>query len=112
MTGRCLAAAGRPLRAAPLLADAVGRAGLGTRTAALYAVWLTRCHVQLGEVERGCATVVSALTMTVASGSARVAADLNRLHPLLLHHRDLPAVRCYEQLINRGLGDAEPITTW
>jgi transcriptional regulator with XRE-family HTH domain len=104
MTGRCLAATGRPLRAAPLLADAAGRAGLGTRTAALYAVWLTRCHVELGEMERACATVVSALTMAVASGSARVAADLNRLHPLLLKHRDLPAVRRYEQFFNRGLG--------
>jgi transcriptional regulator with XRE-family HTH domain len=112
MTGRCLAAAGRPLRAAPLLADAVGRAGLGPRTAALYAVWLTRCQAQLGEVERACATVVCALTMTVASGSARVAADLKRLHPLLLHHRDLPAVRRYEQLFDRGLGVAESITTW
>jgi transcriptional regulator with XRE-family HTH domain len=111
MTGRCLAATGRPLRAAPLLADAAGRGGLGTRTAALYAIWLTRSHVQLGEVERACATVVSALTMTVASGSARVAADLNRLHPLLLQHRDLPAVRRYEQLFNKGLGDAESITT-
>jgi hypothetical protein len=111
MTGRCLAAAGRPLRAAPLLADAASRAGLGTRTAALYAVWLTRSYVELGEVERACATVVSALTMTVASGSARVAAELNRLHPLLLKHRDLPAVQRYEQLFNRGLGDAESITT-
>lgn len=53
MTGRCLAAAGRPLRAAPLLTAAVRRSG-PARGAAIYRAWLARVYVDLGELEQAC----------------------------------------------------------
>jgi transcriptional regulator with XRE-family HTH domain len=96
MTGRCLASLGRPLRAARRLSDP--RPGLGPRTSALYAAWLARSYLELGEVELACRVAMRGLRSAVRSGSARAATALRHLHPLLLRHRDVPAVRGYERL--------------
>jgi transcriptional regulator with XRE-family HTH domain len=95
MTGRCLAVLGRSLRAVRLLA---APAGAGPRTAALYATWLARSHLALGEVEQACRTAIPARSQAMAAGSARAAVALRRLHPLLLRHCDVPAVRRYQRI--------------
>lgn len=95
MTGRCQAALGRHLRASRLLAGP-HRPGVGHRTAALYGICLARTYLVLGELEQAYRAAVRALRDTVASGSARAAAELRRLHPMMLRHRDhLPAMRVY-----------------
>jgi transcriptional regulator with XRE-family HTH domain len=102
MTGRCLAALGRPLRAARLLTRP--RPGAGPRTIALDAGWLARCYLELGEVELAARTAVRGLREAVRAGSARAATGLRYLHPLLLRHRDLPPVRGYERLARSMAG--------
>jgi transcriptional regulator with XRE-family HTH domain len=94
MTGRCLAALGRPLRAVRLLP---AHAGTGPRAAALYATWLARSYLALGEVERACWVAMSAHVKVAAAGSVRATAALRHLHALLLRHRDVPSVRRYER---------------
>lgn len=96
MTGRCLAALGRPLRAARRLATP--RRGAGPRTAALYGACLARSYLELGEVELACRVAMRALRNTVRAGSVRAATGLRYLHPVLLQHREVPAVRTYERL--------------
>jgi hypothetical protein len=96
MAGRCLAALGRPMRAAPLLATP--RPAAGPRTAALYAGWLARAYLDLGEVEQACDVAAAAWPDAIRAGSARVVTVLRQLHPLLLRHRDVTAVRGYERL--------------
>jgi transcriptional regulator with XRE-family HTH domain len=93
MTGRCLAALGRPLRAARLL---TARGGGGPRSAALYGGWLARALVALGELEEACQVASRALLDAVSVGSARAVDSVRHLHPVLLRHRDVPAVRDYE----------------
>jgi transcriptional regulator with XRE-family HTH domain len=96
MTGRCLTALRRPVRAVGRLAEP--RPAVGPRTAALYGTWLARACLQLGEVELACRIASRGLRNAVRAGSARAATGLRHLHPLLLRHRDLPAVRDYERL--------------
>jgi len=100
MTGRCLVVLGRPLRAARLLATP--RAGLGPRAASLYAGWLARSYLELGEVEQACQVALRALGDAVRAGSARAATGLRHLHPMLLRHRDVSMVRLYERLAARA----------
>lgn len=95
MTGRCLIALGRPLRACQLLAKP--RPGIGPRTDALYGGYLARSYLELGEVEQACRVARRALRAAVAAASSRAVTALRHLHPLLLRHRDLTAVRAYER---------------
>jgi transcriptional regulator with XRE-family HTH domain len=97
MTGRCLAALGRPLRAEPLLTAAVRRTGQ-PRTAALYGAWLARVCLDLGEVERAGEVAGDALLGAVRSGSARAAAEVGGVRPRLAAHRDVPEARRFAEL--------------
>ncbi|BCB82617.1 hypothetical protein Pflav_090270 [Phytohabitans flavus] len=97
MTGRCMAALGRPLRAEPLLTAAVSRTGQ-PRTAALYGAWLARVCLDLGEVERAGEVAGDALLDAVRSGSARAAAEVVGVRPRLAAHRDVPEARRFAEL--------------
>ncbi|MDQ7911442.1 transcriptional regulator, partial [Phytohabitans sp. ZYX-F-186] len=97
MTGRCMAALGRPLRAEPLLTAAVERTGQ-PRTAALYGAWLARVCLDLGEVERAGEVAGDALLDAVRSGSARAAAEVVGVRPRMAAHRDVPEARRFAEL--------------
>ena len=96
MTGRCLVAVGRPMRAAPLLLSI--SSCRTPRTRAVYAGWLARAYLDLGEVEQACEVAADAWVAAVRAGSARAADGLRQLHPLLVRYRDVPAVRGYQRL--------------
>jgi transcriptional regulator with XRE-family HTH domain len=97
MTGRTLAALGRPLRAEPLLTAAVRRTGQ-PRTTAIYGAWLTRVCLDLGEVERAGEVAADALLDAVRSGSARAAAEVVGVRQRLAAHRDVPEARRFAEL--------------
>lgn len=116
MSGRCLVALGRPMRAAPLLT--LPSRHRGPRGCALYGGWLARAYLELGEVEQACEVAASAWTHAVRAGSPRAATILKQVHPLLVRHRELPAVRGYERLaaavagyLPRRAGPRPPATT-
>ncbi|MEJ3743693.1 helix-turn-helix domain-containing protein [Actinomycetes bacterium KLBMP 9797] len=97
MTGRCLAALGRPLRAEPLLSAAVVGA-TGPRTAALYGAWLARACLDLGEIERACDVAGAALLDAVRAGSTRAAAEVDALRIRLTGHDDALEARDFAEL--------------
>ncbi|AVT34882.1 transcriptional regulator [Plantactinospora sp. BC1] len=97
MTGRCLAALRRPLRAEPLLRAALTRGGQ-PRTAAVYGAWLARTCLDLGEWERAAEVADAALLDTVRSGSARAAAELAGVGRRLAAYRAEPAGRRHAAL--------------
>jgi tetratricopeptide (TPR) repeat protein len=100
LTGRCLVALGRPLRAVGLLAAATrpDRAAGSPRTAAVYAGWLARAYLDLGELEQACALAERLLLDAVRLGSARVAAQVLALHHRLAQHTEVPAAVRYARL--------------
>jgi transcriptional regulator with XRE-family HTH domain len=100
MTGRCLVAVGRPLRGLPLLAAATrtDRSAIAPRAAALYAGWMVRAYLDLGEVEEACAVAERLLLDAVRLGSARVAAQATALRHRLAGHTDVPAAVRYARL--------------
>lgn len=116
MTGRCLAVLGRHQRAAELL-EASGlslrsvaaehrsrmSASWSPRTHALYAAFLARCYLQMGEVEEACRIAASLHKDAAVAGSVRAAAAARYLHVLLLNHRSFPEVRKYEAWTGRPL---------
>ncbi|MEN3609937.1 helix-turn-helix transcriptional regulator [Plantactinospora sp. ZYX-F-223] len=97
MTGRCLAALRRPLRAEPLLRAALTRPGQ-PRTAAVYGAWLAHACLDLGEWERAAEVADAALLDAVRSGSARAAAELTGVGRRLAAYRTEPAGRRHAAL--------------
>ncbi|WP_422774028.1 transcriptional regulator [Plantactinospora sp. WMMC1484] len=97
MTGRCLAALRRPLRAEALLRAALTRSGQ-PRTSAIYGAWLARTYLELGELERAAEVADAALLDAVRSGSARAAAELAGTGRRLAAYRTEPAGRRYATL--------------
>ncbi|MFC6020453.1 transcriptional regulator [Plantactinospora solaniradicis] len=97
MSGRCLAALRRPLRAEPLLSAALTRTR-APRTSAVYGAWLARTYLDLGEVERACEVADAALLDAVRSGSARAAAELAVVRRRLAAYRAEPAGRRHATL--------------
>ncbi|MBE1492419.1 helix-turn-helix domain-containing protein [Plantactinospora soyae] len=97
MSGRCLAALRRPLRAEPLLTAALARTG-EPRTSAIYGAWLARTYLDLGEPERAGEVADAALLDAVRSGSARAAAELAVTGRRLAAYRGEPAGRRHASL--------------
>ena len=97
LSGRCLAALGRPARAAPLLERAAARSGQ-PRTAALDKAWLARARLDAGEAEGALLVAGAALLDTIRSGSTRALDLLDTLGDRLTPHERLPAARSYADL--------------
>jgi len=97
MSGRCLAAVRRPLRAEPLLSAALHRTGQ-PRTSAIYGAWLARTYLELGEVEQAGEVADAALLDALRAGSARAAAELAVVRRRLAPHRAEPAGRRHAAL--------------
>lgn len=93
MTGRCWTELRRPLRAVPVLEDALSRYDdAHARDKSLYLSWLADSYLTAGEVEQAAATTGRALDL--ASGVASVR-PRQRLAPVLRRlgeHKALPAV--------------------
>jgi hypothetical protein len=87
---------GKPLRAVRLLSRRHGTSG-GPRSSALYDVSLASSFLALGEVEEACRVAGAVVIGAVALGSARIHTALRRLHPDLVRHRNVAAVREYEE---------------
>ncbi|MFI5838478.1 transcriptional regulator [Catenuloplanes sp. NPDC051500] len=101
MTGRCLAALGRPMQAAEPLRRAMLTAA-GPRTAALHGTWLARAYADGGDVERACATGSAALHDAVRAGSVRAATQVRRFQSRLAAHAGHPAARRHREEFAAG----------
>jgi hypothetical protein len=93
MAGRCWTELRRPLRAVPLLEDALrGFDDAHSRDKALYSCWLADAYLMAGEVEA--AAGVADLVLDLSTGVASVR-PRQRLEPILRQlasHKGLPAV--------------------
>ncbi|WP_326677709.1 tetratricopeptide repeat protein [Streptomyces sp. NBC_01237] len=94
MTGRCWTELGRPLRAVPVLADALGRyPDDHARDKSLYLSWLADAYFTASEIEQAAETVDRALALAHGIASTRprqrIAPLLDRLRP----HAQIGVVR-------------------
>ncbi|MFH8993183.1 helix-turn-helix domain-containing protein [Streptomyces sp. NPDC017940] len=95
MTGRCWAELRRPLRAVPVLEQALARYNDShARDKALYSSWLAQAYLTAGEAEQ--AAVVTSRALVLSDGVASVR-PRRRLKPVLAElsagrYRALPAV--------------------
>jgi transcriptional regulator with XRE-family HTH domain len=97
-TGRCHVLLGQSRRAVPLLRDGLTQAGGRPRAAALYAGWLARAHLDVGDVEAAGAAAGLALVEAVRLGSPRAARQVLGLRSRLRttgYPRLLAAARPY-----------------
>jgi hypothetical protein len=90
MTGRCLAALGRPLRAVRLLPAHAARAPRHRPLRRL-------ARAQLRRARRTGTGVLGRHVRARDGRGGRIGTRGRRLHTLLLRHRDMPAVRRYER---------------
>ncbi|MEU2487010.1 helix-turn-helix domain-containing protein [Streptomyces sp. NPDC012617] len=94
MTGRCWTELRRPLRAVPVLTEALARySDDHARDKSLYLSWLADAYLTAGEVEQAAETVSRALELATGVASTR---PRQRLAPLLAQlrpHADIPIVR-------------------
>lgn len=95
MTGRCWAELRRPLRAVPILEEALSQYDDShARDKALYSSWLAQAYLTAGEAEQAAGVVSQALTLADGVASTR---PRKRLAPALAElsaarYRTLPAV--------------------
>jgi hypothetical protein len=93
MSGRCWSELHRPLRAVPVLEEALGRySDAHARDKALYTSWLADSYLDAGEVEQAVDTVRSSLAVMGDVASVRPRQRLAAVARRLAPHRDLPAV--------------------
>ena len=94
MTGRCWTELGRPLRAVPVLTDALGRySDDHARDKALYLSWLADAYLSAGEVEQAAETVGRALKLATGVASIRPRQRITPLLDRLRAHADIGPVR-------------------
>jgi hypothetical protein len=94
MTGRCWSELHRPLRAVPVLEQALARySDAHSRDKALYSSWLADSYIDAGEIEQAAAVVQSSLTVMGNVASVRPRERLVAVAGRLAQHSDLPVVR-------------------
>ncbi|WP_160050862.1 XRE family transcriptional regulator [Nocardiopsis sp. FR4] len=90
MTGRCWAELGRPLRAVPVLEQALaGFDDAHARDKALYTTWLASAYMSAGEVEQAAASATRVLTLSAGVASVRPRQRLIPVLDRLAQHRSL-----------------------
>ncbi|MHC5705602.1 XRE family transcriptional regulator [Streptomyces tirandamycinicus] len=93
MTGRCWAELGRPLRAVPVLEEALGGYDdCQARDKALYLSWLAAAYLMAGEVEQAARTTSRALALADGVASVRPRRRLDILLGRLVRHRGVADV--------------------
>ncbi|MFD5429799.1 helix-turn-helix domain-containing protein [Streptomyces sp. NPDC127084] len=93
MTGRCWAELGRPLRAVPILEEALtAYDDSQARDKALYLSWLADAYLTAGEVEQAARVTSRALDLTNGVASVRPRRRLNPLLQRLTKHRGVADV--------------------
>ncbi|WP_326607986.1 helix-turn-helix domain-containing protein [Streptomyces sp. NBC_01800] len=94
MTGRCWTELCRPLRAVPVLTDALNRySDDHARDKALYLSWLANAYLTAGEVEQAAVTTGRALELSTGVASIRPRQRIAPLLDQLRPHADLSVVR-------------------
>ncbi|MFJ8862094.1 XRE family transcriptional regulator [Streptomyces sp. NPDC102451] len=107
MTGRCWTELGRPLRAVPVLTDALSRfTDEHARDKALYLSWLADAYLAAGEVEQAAETTGRALQLATGVASIR---PRQRLTPLLDRLRPYAHTSQVRDLLNH-VADQAPST--
>ncbi|GAA2391582.1 hypothetical protein Cme02nite_13290 [Catellatospora methionotrophica] len=103
MAGRCLVALDRPVRALRLLEQpGLRRRRRGQpRTRAVYAGWLARALLGVGEVEQACVVGADAAVEAVRAGSVRAAEQTRELSVRLAARPQIRAVRDLSELITQ-----------
>ena len=93
MAGRCYTELKIPVRAEPLLRDAISQYDPTlTRENVLYLSWLAESYVQLGEIEEAAAVGMRALQLGMHTASTRANERLQHIAELLQPHRSVPQV--------------------
>lgn len=93
MTGRCWSELHRPLRAVPVLQNALSRySDAHARDKALYSSWFADSYIDAGELEQAVGVVRSSLAVMGDVASVRPRQRLTAVARRLAAHRDLPAV--------------------
>lgn len=94
MSGRCWSELGRPLRAVPVLQDALSRYDdAHARDKALYLSWLADAYLTAGEIEEAAAVTTRALDLSAGVASIRPRRRLAPVLGRLSQHRGIAAVR-------------------
>ncbi|MFL1381936.1 hypothetical protein [Nocardiopsis protaetiae] len=103
MTGRCWAELGRPLRAVPVLEEALaGFDDAHARDKALYSSWLAASYLSAGEVEQAAAIASQVLELSMGVASVRPRQRLEPVLRRLRSHHDLPEVAAVLDLAQSG----------
>ena len=93
MTGRCWSELHRPLRAVPVLENALSRySDAHARDKALYSSWLADSYIDAGEIEQAVDVVRSSLAVMGKVASVRPRQRLAAVADRLAPYRDLHAV--------------------
>jgi tetratricopeptide (TPR) repeat protein len=94
MTGRCWAELRRPLRAVPVLEDALSRYDdTHARDKALYLSWLGHAYLAADEIEEAARVTGRALDLSAGVASVRPRRRLTPLVKQLRKHQDVPGVK-------------------
>ncbi|ODU06711.1 MAG: hypothetical protein ABS81_04290 [Pseudonocardia sp. SCN 72-86] len=107
MSGRCWSELQRPLRAVPILEDALSKfSDANARDKALYSSWLAESYLDAGEVEHAANVVDTSLTIMGDVASVRPRARLSAVASWLSKYQNLAVVR---DLLGRDALDPGPV---
>ncbi|MCL6297546.1 helix-turn-helix domain-containing protein [Streptomyces kronopolitis] len=99
MTGRCWTELRRPLRAVPVLEDALAKyEDTHARDKSLYLSWLADSYMSAGEIEQAASTARRSLELSAGVASVRPRQRIQPTLRRLSSHRELPAVAAVLEL--------------